>query len=247
MEKIVIELTKEVTFELMDKTFAPKDKTPFSKFIIRFPLCVFLTKEKVVQDIIKRNGGQFNPQFMIVAEEYTSQNASLHVEVGDDFMKLQLFDPANEKLFSFKMEGVLPLPNITHNTFTPHSNELNFCFILHNIVNHTVNYFNKPTTVKTKTRMRENTSQFKQNKNGKHKNRIYVNKTVYKIKDIEDKKLTSRDYNRVREAWKVRGHYRHYRNPDGSIKKKVWVDSYWKGDPEKASDKAREYKITDLK
>ena len=60
---------------------------------------------------------------------------------------------------------------------------------------------------------------------------------MYKVLDVVENK-EKRDYNRVAESWRVRGHWRQYKSG-----KKVWIEEHTKGKKEVEQD-TQEYKIT---
>lgn len=98
----------------------------------------------------------------------------------------------------------------------------------------TLNYLDKPTTVKTTSVIKTPRSLKKRSK-GKKQSVKYVYKTVYKIKkiandtphvkrEVEEIVNNKKEREYLKEEWKRKGHYRVYRNKEtGEIVKEVWI------------------------
>lgn len=103
-----------------------------------------------------------------------------------------------------------------------------------NLFGRILEYLKKPKrVVEVSSHKREVNTPNKSNKKSNKKKKVqYVYDTLYKVNrlNIEEPKekknksseeKTEREY--FKEEWIRNGHYRHYRNEDGSIRKKVWI------------------------
>lgn len=94
-------------------------------------------------------------------------------------------------------------------------------------------YLKKPKrVVEVNTQRREVSKTQKSDKKSKKKNIQYVYDTIYKVSKIaidkpkevtKDSKQDKIEREYFKDEWVRHGHYRHYRNDDGSIRKKVWI------------------------
>jgi hypothetical protein len=244
--KTIIELTKEVAEEFLDKEYKALDydHVPFQKFTIKYPMGIYLTKEQLLRDISEEVGIpiDFIKEHRVVGEmeKYLQSNLSVNVEIDptQQATKIQVVDSYNTSIFEFHTALNLPLPLVGKNIFskTPVSTAMGLLRMVGNIID----YITSPTvTVKAKKiREEKKLSNKKKGKKKKGSQKTYIYKTVYSIDHISEDYHPKRVYTRQTGSWKVRGFWRHYKNG-----KKVWIKEHIRG---QGKENSKVMKITKL-
>lgn len=256
MSKVSIELTEKVVFEFGKDEFKNHNTEhfPFEEFVIKFPMSVYLSKEQVVDDSLDRAGktrGELTRKQLRKiekqSEKYVEDFVYIHVTPKDN-LSIKVRDSLDSLIFEFAVSDLYPIPIVLYNEFS--SNSLVFSMKLLNLVFRTLEYINKPNENTTITERREpkryKSKLAKRKAKKKHKRPIYITKKSYKIHDV-DSDVEKRDYNRIRESWGVRGHWRHYRDENGDVKKKVWIEPHTRGEKKDEEPQEQEYKIANIK
>lgn len=258
---ISIELKDDVVYQFGESEIKKiPDHLPFgNQFDIEFPVHVFLTKNQVLDDCKKYTeqvGRKTNPFTLIkYAEEYVDQNFKLKVKILEDKIYMVLIEPQGSIIFKANISRIFPMPNVLQNEFVPKEGEFHFAYKLNKIITNTLQYVNKPVVKKTKRTTKVNKKYHKKyNRNKSQSSPTYIKKTQYTISSVEDKDrvIQKHDYNRIKDSWLVRGHYREghwrtYTDSEGN-QKKTWVKGSWvkphvRGDGDDNPD--QKYKITD--
>lgn len=245
MSKITIELTEKVAFEFLDRKleFLETEHLPYKEFDLKFPMSVYLTEEKVLSDTLDRlpvpKESLMEEQLKMmrkVARDYSSSLLTVSFK-HDKNICVDVADSLNHKVFSMElnMEFIF-IPNIKRNEIT--REPFSFSYRILSIIAHTLKYISEPKkeVLVSQTRETKNSGKSKKKRSG---GKTYIYKKTYRILDVESK-LEKREYNRIRENWGVRGHWRQYKSG-----KKVWIDEHIRGNKEEAQD-IQEYRITKI-
>lgn len=245
MSKVTIELTEKVVFEFMERGYKGMDTEhlPYKDFTIEFPLEVFLSKDQVFTDTARRmkeNGVDISSNKQLdkiegFAEKYVKKPMSIRFKQGIVHTTITVLDSYNNKLFEFTMLDILPFPNVTFNEFA--RDELAFSLKILTLISHTIDYIQQPRKEVLVSQKRET----KKKKGSKKKSggKTYIYKKIYKVLDVESS-IEKREYNRIRESWRVKGHWRHYKSG-----KTVWIEEHTRGNKEKQPE-SQEFKVTRL-
>lgn len=263
MSKITIELNYEVTNKFLDgyynpiieklkKLVSPEEYVnpledlpiPFDKFTISIPTTVFLTEEQVYEDTMRntreRKGAELNSKeiklITKLAKDYVNNDLRVNVDIEEDVAKVKINHVQQSKpIFVFNFGIIEPKIEVEYNDFA--TDEGAFSGKLIHLILNTLEYINKPKEEVVITEKREVKKSKKGKKNKRNGGKTYIYKKVYKVLDVVENK-EKRDYNRVAESWRVRGHWRKYKSG-----KKVWINGYSKGKGRDTQDK-KEYRIT---
>lgn len=242
MQIAVIELSEKVVIELMERSLVSIDleHLPFKDFSIKFPTYVFLSKEQVVEDILaelarrkERVDDTARESINLMASEYINADLTVSFRHDGTSYHVEIKDIHNGELFSFTVNTLVYIPYILENKFT--TNAPLFAVKIIKLINNLIQHILSPTETIYVTKRSECIVTSKGNKKVK---KTYITKKNYVVKDIETS-IHKRDYNRIRESWGVRAHWRKYKTG-----KEIWVNSYTKG-VKKESD-IKEYKVTKL-
>lgn len=243
---IVIELTEKVVMEFLDRRmeFLETSHLPFKEFSLKFPMSVFLTEGKVLSDSLGRL--PVPPESLTelqmkkikkVAKDYSNSELTVNFKY-DGVISIDIVDSLKGTLFSMETEfiEIMYIPKIKVNSFA--TDEFSFSFRILSLIAHVINYISEP---KKEVLVSERREPKNTGKKGKKKSggKTYIYKKTYKVLDIETK-LEKRDYNRIKESWGVRGHWRTYKSG-----KRVWIEEHTKGNKDTDSgDKT--YKVSRL-
>lgn len=257
---ISIELKDDVVYQFGESEIKKiPDHLPFgNKFTIEFPVHVFLTKRQVIEDI-RKEGGNTDP-IMInrFVEDYVNSNLELETVIDENKNKIVTLwnpEPFRKEVFKFVQPDIIPMARVLINEITPDENKLLFAFRLYKIITNTLQYVNKPVVKKTKRTTKKKRKYNNTNKGKRRSNSpTYIKKTLYTISSVEDndRVISKHDYNRVKDSWLVRGHYREghwrtYTDAEGNKKKTYvkgsWVKPHVRGDGD--DNPNQKYKITD--
>lgn len=245
MSKITIELTEKVAFEFLDRKleFLETEHLPYKEFDLKFPMSVYLTEEKVLTDTLNRlpvpKESLTEEQLKMmrkVARDYSSSQLTVSFKY-DKNIQVDVADSLNHKVFSMELNSeIMFIPNIKRNEIA--GEPFSFSFRILSIIAHTLNYISEPKkeVLVSQTKETKKSGKSKKRKSG---GKTYIYKKTYKVTDVETK-IERREYNRIRESWGVRGHWRQYKSG-----KKVWIEEHTKGKKEEAQD-LQEYRITKI-
>lgn len=244
--KTIIELTKEVAEEFLDKEYKALDydHVPFQKFTVKYPMGIYLTKKQLLRDISEEVGAPIDlikeHKVAREMEKYIQSNLSVNVEIDptQQATKIQVVDSYNTSIFECHTGLNLPLPLIGKNIFskTPVLTAMGLLRMVSNIID----YITSPTvTVKArKIREEKKPSNKKEGKKKRGSQKTYIYKTIYSIDHISEDYHPKRAYTRQTGSWNVRGFWRHYKNG-----KKVWIKEHTRG---QGKENSKVMKITKL-
>jgi hypothetical protein len=249
-DKVIFELTAEVADKMLEKksVFIDYEHLPFDRFIIAFPTKVMLTAEQVLADTEKQIGRKIDPikdhKAFTAMKEYAEKNLSVVYNYADGVSRVDVYDPMRVHLFSSQWLRQMPIPQIHKNEFSKDGTV--FAFRMMRLVSNVLDHVNSPVTVVTKEREEKKPKKGKGKSNKKSGGKQYIYKTVYKIEqtDFPEDRGEAKHYQRHTESWNVRRHPRHYRNPDGTIRKTIWIEPQVRGKGREVKDTTKNYKIT---
>jgi hypothetical protein len=248
-DKVVFELTADVAEKMFDRPIQSidYDHLPFDRFIIAFPTKVLLSAQQVLDDTGKQIGRKIDiikdHKAYSAIKDYVEQNLSIVFQYANDISRVDVYDSMKNHLFSAQWLKIMPLPQV-------HKNELSkdgtaFAFRVMRLISNVLDHINSPVTIVSKEREEKPRKKGKGKSGKKSGGKQYIYKTVYKIEQTdfpEDKEV--RKYERHTESWMVRRFPRHYRNPDGTIRKTVWIEPHPRGRGKDKADITKNYKIT---
>ncbi|MFW5895415.1 MAG: hypothetical protein ACOCT9_01595 [archaeon] len=228
-----IELSYKVAKEYIRRGPIPfPEHFPFSKFMILIPFGIFFSQQKL--ENMLPDWLPFHERIKAV-EQLKKSHTELHV-IAEDEINLNWHDiDKNEVTVSMDIN---PETNevkidIDKNIIKEEKAQI-IAYKLINILNYTIDYMNSP--IEYKESSNSNNPKNYNNRNYPVNEAIKINRVRY-TSDESD-----REYERHKDAWIVRGHWRRYRDENGKVYKKVWISSYVKGDKEKLNE-SKNYKI----
>ncbi|MBM7558178.1 hypothetical protein [Halanaerobacter jeridensis] len=216
MKKIIIELSEEKTYQFSrERETKLPNEFPFTNiFSIKFPLKVILSKNEKVNNISED----------VIMDVYINQN-----DQDNNLVNIKLFNSYKNLLFSFLYSTYFPNPQIKCNKIINSNIRANFLGDkLRNILSNMLFYV---TNDNRDRKINEESKTYTTN-NSKYKasasNKRYIYKHEYDNSSNNHKKENHKDY----EQTFVRGHYRKgywriYKNEDGTIKDKIWIEETW--------------------
>ncbi|MFW6015093.1 MAG: hypothetical protein ACOCRK_01495 [bacterium] len=257
---IKIDLSYNIANKLINSPIKSTSHFPFNRFSIICPVGIYLDvkflREKVRMNL--PNDATFIDENIIVNEiknekmliSVKVKGSKIHVKVGGaDFNIL--------KMVVAKKRREIINTNFNNNFFDGLSISLQKKYrdttkkIIFSVVQFLNNspdkintQINKYKAYKVKKKEVDNKSTMHQSRLKQKDNVIYLNKdNYYRVKAKSEKRNT---YNRYKDNWLVRGHYRKYRDDDGNVIKKVWIKPHIRGDKSKVEDirDDRTYKIS---
>jgi hypothetical protein len=236
-----IELTAEVTNQLLDMKHKGKymEELPFEEFTLLVPISVYLSKDKIISDMQYKTLDPIkdNKAFKFI-NQYASSNLSIGVLVKENLVRFEVKDMFNHILFRFTLPRFFPMPVVEKNEFS--KTPIVTAMSIAKLVDNTLDYITSPA-VEIRTRhITEQKPSKNKKKKGSSSKKTYIYKTIYSVDKIASN-YVPRTYTRKTESWEVRGFWRKYRNPDGTIRKKVWIDKQIRG---KGKVKPKELRIT---
>jgi hypothetical protein len=125
----------------------------------------------------------------------------------------------------------------------PNENWQDFVYAVNSSINKTievVDYINSPKTTIHKEKPRPLNVLAKPQKSNSN-DVIYINKREYTYDEPSDNE--KRDYERHVKECSVRGHWRRYRDKEGNVKKKVWIEPHKRHFDDGTEENEKTYKI----
>ena len=225
----------KLSFELAEKFYYDKNepqpfqKLPYNQFQIIFPYGVVINKQELrenlkedypnmtIFEIIAGAKKIYNSDYILCIKKI--QGTTIEIEVKSSFDQL-------EKDIKFQFNPEEDNIIVKENLALPNQKQIIDLFFnrLVRVICRTIEYLNRPTE-KIKSDTNKQHSNYK-TPDSTSNNITYINK-----KDYQSNK-TKKEYKRHKEVWEVRGHYRRYRDKNGNVIKKVWVEPHVRG-PEK--------------
>jgi hypothetical protein len=222
------------------------ERIPFKKFEVKIPFKALVTKKQMLEEMKAEGIDGIDPIMVLrQIDKNLNEKVSFEFSIGKLVNKISVYDINNDLWYKFsylkdKDNPMNFMPRLDYiQEEKAGSSNMMIGFLLRNVVIEIIEYMNKPNEIKYKEKkiVKEKPKNKSNSKSNKNKV-VRIKKTIYKIKG---KKNSRSNYQRHTDSWHVRGHYRHYRNDEGEIVKKVWIPGYFKGNKEKSLNK--KYKI----
>ena len=232
--KVQIELGAKAVKQFVEGEFKEEDLNLIENPPIDTYSIIFKFSDLVAMEDFKVKAKLNNLNLNIV-DYMTRLHVTYEVKIAENELIGDLiFKEPNNSVLKFKIQKDRNVEVLSSEAFRMEDSELSYQIAkLLKISIGVMKYIMTPNVYIRKTVEKEPRGYNKRAKKGKKAKKSYIYKTRYVIDHINCPKPpktskstdSSRNYSRITPEWTRKGHMRRYRNPDGSIKKEVWIES----------------------